>query len=326
MARPNDLINTRLISKVSLLYYNLDLTQQQIAKRLNLSRPKVSRLLKQARDLGIVKITVEIADDKYIDEEAELEKKYKLKEVIIVDLEYTDSGATAHALKLQLGKAGARYLQRTISENDVIGMSWGTTLSAMIETIVPISTKEVEVVQMLGGVGAPEAKEHTIGITRRLAQLLNTRSKLLQAPGIVSNPETKKVLLADRKVTEVMELFPSINTAFVGIGALTTNPFLRKKNPELPTDIQTEILNTDAVGDICLNFFNVYGKAVDTRFNELFIGISLEELKNIETVVGIAGGEEKFDAILGALNGKHINVLITDQKTARKLNELDKQA
>ncbi len=323
MARPSDFINTRLISKVSLLYYNLDLTQQQIAKRLNLSRPKVSRLLKQARELGIVKITVETAEGKFIDEETELEKKYGLKEVIIIDLEYTDNTTSDYALKLQLGKAGARYLQRTISDNDIIGMTWGTTLSALIETMVPIPTKGVHAVQLLGGVGPPEAKEHSIDITRRLAQLLNARLTLLQAPGIVNNPEAKKILLADKRVSEALELFPKITTAFVGIGALSTNPVLQKKSLEVSAQIQDEIINSNAVGDIGLNFLDIDGKPVDTHFKDLFIGMTLEEMKHVETVVGIAGGEEKFDAILGAVRGKHINVLITDHQTAQKLINLD---
>ncbi len=323
MARPSELINTRLLSKVSLMYYNLELTQQQIADRLNLSRPKISRLLKQAREQGIVKITVETDNGEFLDEETELEKKFNLKEAIITDLGYSDSSANTESIKLQLGKAGARYLARTISDNDKIGVSWGTTLSAVLNNLMPVLTKNVEVIQMLGGVGPPEAKEHTIDITRRLAQLLNGYSKLLQTPGIVNNTETKNVLLADKRVNEVLELFPSINKAFVGIGSLSTNQFLHKENPELSAEIQNEILNSGAVGDISLNFFDVEGNAVNTHFKELFIGISLEELKSVKTVVGIAGGVEKFEAILGALRGQHINVLITDQKTAQKLIELD---
>lgn len=321
MARPSELINTRLISKVSLLYYNLDLTQQQIAKRLNLSRPKVSRLLKQARELGIVKITVESAEGKFLDEETDLEKKFGLKEAIIVDPEYADSETSPQALKIQLGKAATKYLQRTISDNEIIGMTWGTTLSTMIEMLPPFPTKGVHTVQLLGGVGPPEAKEHSIDITRRLAQLLNARLTLLQAPGIVNSPETKQVLLADKRVSEALGLFSKINTAYVGIGALSTNPVLQKESPEISAHIQNEIINSKAIGDIGLNFFDINGKPVETHFNDLFIGISLEELKQVETVVGIAGGDEKFEAVLGALNGTYINVLITDKKTAFKLLE-----
>ncbi|TVP97715.1 MAG: sugar-binding transcriptional regulator [Balneolaceae bacterium] len=318
MARPSNQINIRLLNKVCLLYYNLELTQQEIANRLNLSRPKVSRLLKQAREHGVVKISVEITNGNYVDQEIELEKKFGLKEVIIVEsmMEYSSSSV---ALKLQLGKAGANYLQRTITDNTVVGVTWGTTLSAMVESMMPVPTQGVRIVQLLGGVGPPEAKEHAIDLTRRIAQLLDGRPILLQAPGIVNSPQARQVLLADRRVGEALELFPKIDIAFAGIGAISTNPVLQKDNPELFVKVKKEILESNAIGDISLNFFDSDGNPVNTVFKDLFIGISLEEMKKVKTVVGIAGGDEKFEAILGALQGKHINVLITDHKTAIKL-------
>lgn len=319
MARPSNLINLRLINKVSLLYYNFEHTQQEIAKRLNLSRPKVSRLLKQAREQGVVKITVEIANGNFLDQEIELEKKFGLKEVIIIDTMYPEDTANSAALKLQLGKAGARYLQRTIKDDEIIGVTWGTTLSAMIETMMPFQTNNVQVVQMLGGVGPPEAKEHSIDITRKLAQSIAGRSVLLQAPGIVNSPEARQILLADRRVSETLDLFPKINTAFVGIGANTTNFVLDKENPEMPDSVREEIFNSDAIGDVGLNFFDNNGQPVKTSFDELFIGMTIDDIKKVETVVGIAGGEEKYQAILAALKGGLINVLITDYQTAVNL-------
>ena len=322
MARPSDQINIRLINKVSLLYYNDELTQQEIARRLNLSRPKVSRLLKQARELGIVKITVETASGSYIEQEIGLEKKFGLKEAIIIDSVHSSTAMYAHSLKQQLGRAASIYLQRTVTDKDIIGVTWGSTLSAMIESMTPTPTKGVTAVQMLGGVGPPEAKEHAIDITRRLAQLLSGRPALLQAPGVVTSPEARDVLLADGRVREVLNLYPSINIAFVGIGALSTNLVLQKESPEISSENQLEILSSDAVGDIGLNFFDQNGSIVETHLQDLFIGMSLEQIKEIQTVVGIAGGEDKFEAILGALKGKYINVLITDLDTAGKLSAI----
>lgn len=319
MARPSDQINVRLINKVSLLYYNNEMTQQEIAKRLNLSRPKVSRLLKQAREHGIVKITIEAADGSFIEQELQLEKKFGLKEAIIIDTVDTGDAISDLPLKQQLGRAASRYLQRTISDKDIIGVTWGSTLSAMVETMTPTPTKGVTVVQMLGGVGPPEAKEHAIDIARRLAQSINGRFTLLQAPGVVTSPEAREVLLADGRVREVLKLFPLINTAFVGIGALSTNTVLQKESPDITNVIRNEIISSGAVGDIGLNFFDQNGKIIDTQLQQHFIGMSLDQIRDIETVVGIAGGEDKFHAILGALTGKYINVLITDYDTAMKL-------
>jgi len=102
---------------------------------------------------------------------------------------------------------------------------------------------------------------------------------------------------------------------------LKTNPVLQKESSEISARIQNEILNSNAVGDIGLNFFDINGREIKTGFQDLFIGMSLNELKNVRTVVGIAGGEDKFDAIIGALNGDYIDVLITDHITAGKLME-----
>lgn len=105
----------------------------------------------------------------------------------------------------------------------------------------------------------------------------------------------------------------------MGIGALSTNPILKRESREVPDEILKEILKSQAVGDIGLNFYDINGKEVDTGFKDLLIGMSLEEFKKVNTVVGIAGGVEKFDAILGALNGGYLDVLITDHVTALKL-------
>ncbi len=321
MARPNNSINLRLISKVSTLYYHQNLKQQEIADRLQLSRPKISRLLKQAREQGIVKITVNVPNSNYIDTETLLEEKYLLKEVLIVDIDTSDGFSSAPIIKKQLGQSAADFLLRTISEGDVIGVTWGTTLQGMIDALLPNPIKGTHVIQTLGGVGPPEAKAHSTDISRRLSQLLDSRLTLLPAPGIVDSEESKEVLLADRRVNTALELFGKINIAYVGIGAISTNLVLKKESFELSADLQDQIIQSDAVGDVGLNFFDINGKPVITKFQDLFIGMSLEQYKQVDTVVGIAGGAEKTDAIYGALNGGFIDVLITDQNTAQKLAE-----
>lgn len=316
MVRGDKSIQNRLLSKVSSMYYDQSLNQQEIANRLHLSRPKVSRLLKQAREKGIVRISVVSPNDSFVEMEKALESRYGLKEALIID---TDSRISDNTLKREIGSAAANYLHRTIAEGDIIGVSWGTTLQAMIDAMPEKHVDNIHVVQALGGVGPPEAKAHATDISRRLSQLLSSRLTLLPAPGIVSSTEAKKVLLSDRQVNGALSMFSRINTLCVGLGALKTNPVLDHANQELPPGLHEEILNSEAVGDIALRFFDIHGDEIDSRLKDLVIGISIKEIKEVDTVVGIAGGRLKTDVIRGALEGNLINVLITDNQTVESL-------
>ncbi|REL24623.1 sugar-binding transcriptional regulator [Rhodohalobacter sp. SW132] len=321
MARPVDAPNSRLLSKVSTLYYEQEFTQQQIANRLELSRPKVSRLLKQAKDSGIVQITVSHPEGDHVGMESKLEQLFSLNEAIVVDSVGGNGESSDTLLKTLLGGAAANHLSRSLSDGDIIGVTWGTTLQAMVEKVTPTDSKDLHIVQMLGGFGPPEAKAHTMDISRSLSRILNAGLTLLQSPGVVDSPEIREVLLTDRRVKNALSLFSKVNKAYVGIGAISTNRVLKKENNEVSHDIQQEIIHSDAVGDIGLNFFNRNGETVNSGFSDRFIGMTLEQLKQVKTVVGIAGGTEKYDAIRGALAGGYINVLITDRHTALLLIE-----
>jgi DNA-binding transcriptional regulator LsrR (DeoR family) len=307
---------TRLLSKVSSMYYDQSYNQQEIANRLHLSRPKVSRLLKEAREKGIVKISVISQDNSFVNLENELESKYRLKEALITEI---DPQSSPEVIKRQLGVAAANYLHRAVSKGDVIGVSWGTTLQAMINAMIPKPMGGTHIVQALGGVGPPEAKTHAADISRRLSGLLESRLTLLPAPGIVDSNETKEVLLNGRRIRNALNLFSEINMLLVGLGTMSTNPVLDQENEEIPPALLQEIVNSDAVGDIALHFFDIEGNEINSKLKDLLIGISTEEIRKIDTVVGIAGGIEKTDAIQGALNGNLINLLITDNYTAERL-------
>lgn len=318
MIKANNSVEKRLLTKVSSMYYEQEYNQQQIANRLHLSRPKVSRLLKQAREVGIVQISVVSPTESFIELENAIENKFDLKEVLIIE---TDEQTSGKVLKRKIGTAAANYLHRTISDGDTIGVSWGTTLEALIDSLPPKQTEDTHVVQALGGVGPPEDKAHTTDISRRLSQLLNSRLTLLPAPGIVGSISAKEVLMADRQVKNALQMFASINTLYVGLGTIKTNPVLDEDSNEVPKKLYQEILKSNAVGDIALRFFDVDGNQVESTLDQLTIGITIDEIKKIGTVVGIAGGLEKKDVILGALKGKFIDVLITDSETAKALLE-----
>jgi len=320
MAPPKDAGDLRLMSKVSSLYYLRGLNQREIADRLHLSRPKVSRLLQQARDRDIVQISVASPENNFVDLEATFEDRFDLDEVLIAPSGPPDSNGDTTFLKRQIGAAAAGYLRRTVQNGDVLGITWGTTLQAMMQSLQPVETNDVHVVQTLGGVGPPEADAHAADLSRRLAKLLDGRLTALPTPGIVDSPEAREVLLADRHTQAALELFPDLTTAYVGIGALSTNPIF-EEDPAVSKETHDDLVASEAVGDIALRFFDTNGNTVETPLHDRLIGITLDQLQETECVVGVAGGPQKVDAIHGALRGSLVDVLITDHTTATKIAE-----
>jgi DNA-binding transcriptional regulator LsrR (DeoR family) len=316
-ALPKDL---RLIYKVSRLYYEDNCTEDEIAARFSISRSKVSRLLKQAREAGIVTISVISPPGFYPRLEEDLEKRFYLRDAVVVEVSNPNSAvAVAH----ELGAVAARYLIQTLRDKDIIGISWGRTLNAMITSIQPQRAQGIQIVQIIGGLGPPTSEVYATDLCRRLAGALGCGLSLLPAPGIMSSPQSKEAILQDTHVQQVMALYPLINVAYVGIGAPTPDSVGIGDGSNVSQEELKGLLEKGVVGDIALRYFDRFGQPIQTELNDRIIGITLEELKRIERVVGIAGGAEKIPSIMGALKGGYISVLVTDQATAQNLLEAE---
>ncbi|CAN5884104.1 sugar-binding transcriptional regulator [soil metagenome] len=317
MPRPKSAPDPYLLGKVSALYYLRHHTQQEIAKRLRVSRPTVSRLLQEARDLGYVQITVASPPGLHLDLETRIEDRYGLESVHVVE---GGAGQSAGVLRRQLGAAAAKYLARTVRAGETIGLAWGTTLSAMVDAMVPMATANTRVVQVLGGVGAPDAPEYGAELVRRLARLLEAQAVLLPAPGIVATSAVRDALSKDKHVRAALDELDSLDTVFVGLGSLASNSVLNDGHT-LSRQARKELHTRRAVGDIALRFFDRGGAPVQTELDDRMLGITTEQLRKVERVVAVAGGADKFDAIAAALQANIVDVLITDRITAEALGK-----
>ncbi len=312
-------IDYRLLLKVSKLYYEQSLTQSQISNKLSLSRPKVSRLLRQAEDVGIVKHQIIPMGGVYTDLESALEEKFGLIEALVVEISETDSQIAASR---EVGAAAADYFSRVVSDPCLIGISWGTTLRAMVDSLHSQDLSGSEVVQLIGGLGTPESEAHATYILRKLVSQLGCKLSILNMPGIMDTTSLKRAVLSDSHVREVFKLFPEIDIAFVGIGAATSDSVVMRDGTILTQQELELVLGKGAVGDICLRFFDVEGNPVSADFESRIIGISLDELRNIPKVVGVTGGPHKHESLLGALRGNLISVVVTDHLTAKSVLEV----
>ncbi|MBS1857464.1 MAG: sugar-binding transcriptional regulator [Acidobacteria bacterium] len=313
MARIDEL---RLMAKIARMYYTQGLRQTAICERLNIHQSTVSRVLKRAEREGIVRIAVSLPPGTHTEAEEALQARYGLDEAVVVDCLEDDA-----QIARDLGAAAAFYLENTLKPSDVIGISsWSAALLAMVNAMRPSQRfKNARVIQILGGVGSPNAEVHATQVTRRLADLIGGEATLLPAPGIVGSRDARNVLLKDRFVRDAVDLFPGITLALVGIGATEpSRALVSSGNVFSPQEIKL-LAGKGAVGDICLRFFDSAGRQVITELNDRVISIELEDLRKVRRVVGVAGGRRKVSAIRGALAGKLINVLITDLASAQEL-------
>jgi DNA-binding transcriptional regulator LsrR (DeoR family) len=313
MARIDEL---RLMAKVARMYHTHGLRQAEICERLNIHQSTVSRLLKRAEREGIVRVTVSLPPGAHTDIEDALQAKFGLYDVVVVDC-LEEEAQISH----DLGAAAAFYLENTLRPSDVVGISsWSAALLEMVKAMHPSQRfKNTRVVQILGGVGSPNAEVHATQVTRRLADLIGGEATLLPAPGIVGSRGARDVLLKDRFVREALDLFRKVTVALVGIGATEPSRALASSgNIFSPQELKL-LAGKGAVGDICLRFFDTEGKPVITELNDRVISMDLDELRAVRRVVGVAGGRRKTNAIVGAVSGKLVNVLITDLGTAERM-------
>lgn len=315
MARIHEL---RQMTKVATMYYSQGLTQREITTKLHIHQSTVSRLLRRAQDTNIVRITVTLPSGIFSELEQAIEKKFELTEAVVVD-----SGTDERIIARDLGGAAAFLLESTVKPGDNIGISsWSEALLAMVDALHPSQcAANGKVVQILGGLGNPGGQSHATHLTRRLAELTSASPVLLPAPGIVGSAEHRKVLLKDKFVQEATALFSRIDVALVGIGALEPSKLLASSGNSFPPRELNVLKRQGAVGDICLRFFNEQGVPVRSALNNCVIAVELADLHRARRVIGVAGGARKHRAILAALRGRWINVLITDKATAEFLAE-----
>ena len=303
----------RILIKIAHMYYDENMTQREIADKLGISRPSISRHLQKARQNGVVEIKIRY-EGSFTKLEDALEKNFDLREAIITPTDESEG------LKYYLAQAAASYLTRTIKDGDIVGVSWGTTL-VHIPKYVNNITKDVTFVPLVGGVGQTKLDIHSNAIAINLAKSFGGNGQLLYAPVIVDSVEVKKTLVSDTSISQVLNLATKADIALVGIGSPFAPNSTIKQTGYYNEKELNDLKNAEAVCDICWIFISAEGNLCPLELNQRVIGISIDGLKDIPTVVGVAGGDEKHEAILAALKGRHIDVLVTDQITAGFLLE-----
>jgi deoxyribonucleoside regulator len=294
--------NISQIIRIARLYYEKKLTQEEIAQREGVSRPTVSRALKESLKIGVVQIRVIDPYSDLNDISEHIAQTFNMREVIIAN-ETND-----------LPLVAADYLDRKIVSGTMVGVSWGRTLEKLMQTIPSSSKKhDIKVVQLLG---SSAASKDAAEITQKLASVYHGTYRILPAPVMVSDSSVRDMFYKESTISEAMEEAKHVDIALLGIG--TCDPSLSRVAQEgyFTEEKLKDFYEHGAVGEICCRFFDVEGKPYLDESNDTIIGISLEDLRHIRMRIGVAKGEKKVLPIIGAMKGQYINVLITDKQTA----------
>ena len=302
-----------IIVEAARLYYEHNFSQLQIAGKLGISRPGVSRLLQRARDEGIVRIEIIDPADKGIKLEAQLKKKYSLKNAVIVP----DDGDSL-SIKRRLGQTAVKMLDQLLSEGTILGVSWGSTMHEVAMRVASNPTRDMIVVQLNGGISRADDNTRPNEITRKISESYRAVPYLLPLPAVVDSAELKNAIVADKNISRTLTLAREAKIAMFTIGSFGYDSVLVKADYFEPEEVDS-LLKQGAVADICSRIINTNGEICSDELNARTIGIELEELRNKPYSIAVAGGKEKLNAIRAGLKGKYFNVLITDEWIANEL-------
>lgn len=289
--------------------YNEGQTQAQIARELGVDPSTVSRHLKRARDEGIVRIEIRRPQHLHVDLGRELADVFGLSRVIVADDEEANAGVAG---------AAATYLSSLFASGTRLGLSFGRLPSAVIHALPAGTVSGLDVSLLLGGFSTAGVGIQGHELARHVASLYpRSRIHYLQAPLLVDSAEIKRAMMTDGSITGALQAAASVELALVGIGDLHDSaPLLRYGH--LSAEARHRLVQAGAAGDVCARFFRDDGEPV-TEIDDRLMAIEREQLARIPTVIAVAAGPEKYAAIRGALRTGYVDVLVTDETTAKEL-------
>jgi DNA-binding transcriptional regulator LsrR (DeoR family) len=308
----------RIINTILNLYYQEEMTQTEIAQHLNLSTPKVNRLLQHAREQGYVNITIRTPFQQLFDLEDRLKAVFRLKDVIVIPAIAESGSSSLNAL----GAAAADFLLAHLREGDVLAITPGTTVQAVAQALEATRPYQVEVVPILGAVQGPIESDMNY-LATNLAERLGGKAYQLHAPAFVDSREQCQALNSMGPVKEILDIARRASIALLGVGTVNAEASRFVQFTALSAEDLKRIADgCGGVGEIAAHVYTIEGQPCGQEYADRVIGLTLAEIHNIPFRIGVAATAAKALPIYGALRGGYLHALITDEAAACGILEL----
>ncbi len=297
--------------RVTWYYYVENYTQQRIAELMGLSRAKVIRLLEEGRERGVIQFVFRREDEDRMGVERQLVDTFGLDDAYVVP-----SPEAEGDISKVIARAAAMYVNDRIKSSDFVNIGYGETIGHLLSNLVDDGNKSINVVSLTGGANyyLPWVPGGIYGL----------HLNLISAPLIVSRPELRNELVNESSIRSIYEMIDHATMSVVGIGGMDENATVLS-NGILTKSEQTLLAMKGAVGDILNHFFDKDGNPVETAIEDRLVSTSLEKLEELKNVIGVAGGKRKVAAIHAVLKHGYLNVLVTDENTAKDLLAYDRR-
>jgi lsr operon transcriptional repressor len=311
-----------LLLRVAWFYYKDELTQDEIARRLSVSRASVGRMLDRARRVGLVSINLNADHLNAFEVSNQLRRTFNLAEALVVP-DHDKEPADHHLLNARLGLGGAQFMSTHLRPGGTLGVGWGETVSRVIASTNFGAVGPVHLVTLTGGV---DGYLQTILSSKGdgVAEPEATTATIIPTPIVASTPKLAAALKAEPAIQHVLGQASGVDQAIVGVGTPAADATIVQMGYLAAEDVRV-LRDRGVVGDILGQFFDADGNVVSLEIHRRRIGIELSDLASIPKVVGVAGGLHKTEAILGALHGGFLNVLVTNELVALRLLELERR-
>jgi len=308
----------QLIVDAAVLYYLEGKIQSEIAKELYLSRPKVSRLLKKARELKIVDITINYQSDEMERLQGEVRRIFGIPNVIVVKT-LSDENETLR----QVGKAAAKELGMVLHDDMILGISWGKHVRMTSSYLKKHNYKNMDVVELFGAISYDVEQKDMLSIGKDVAGKLNGSLYPLSAPIYVKDPLAREAIVQTPIIKRTLETIEECDLILTGIGVVEGNSLQTLWDNYVDFDMKRKVIVNGGVGFILAHFFNDKGEFLDIEANETIIGIRTETIKK-KPIMAMASGTSKAKAIHAALKGGLLDTIVSDEDTLKMVVEIEK--